>query len=129
VKDSKLWPWFSKYIRLRDSDSEGYCSCFTCGRVAFWKQMDCGHGLGRQHLAIKYNQKNNHAQCGKCNLDGGRQDIYKEKVNKLYGENTWATLEAMTRSRFKSSDFPIDQLASHFKSEVLKLLFEKGLKL
>ncbi len=129
MKDANLWKWFSLYIRLRDSDEHGYARCFTCGRIDYFRNLQCGHGLGRQHAAIKYNQKNNHAQCGRCNLDGGRQDIYKEKVNKLYGENTWATLEALTRSRFKSSDFPIEALAVHFKKEVYKLLIEKGLTL
>ena len=63
MRDDKLWIWFSRYIRLRDSDENGYCSCFTCGRINLWKYMDAGHGLGRQHLGIKYHEKNNVTNC------------------------------------------------------------------
>jgi hypothetical protein len=30
------WAWFSKYIRLKYSDTKGYCKCITCDKVAFW---------------------------------------------------------------------------------------------
>jgi hypothetical protein len=129
TKEEKLWVWFSKYIRLRDSDEYGYCRCFTCGRIDLWKYMDCGHGLGRQRKAIKFHEKNNHAQCGKCNLDGGRQDVYKEKVNKLYGPNTWDNLLLQTRKRFTWTDFEFEAMATYYKKEVYRLLIEKGLTL
>ena len=47
MRDDKLWKWFSIYIRLRDSDENGYGKCFTCGKIIFWKKGDCGHGIGR----------------------------------------------------------------------------------
>lgn len=128
MRDNKLWKIFSTYIRLRDSDENGFCRCITCGRVAFYKKMDCGHGLGRQHLGIKYNEKNNHAQCGNCNLDGGRQDVYKEEVNKRYGENTWALLELAKKQVCRWTDFEIYALTTHYKQEVKRLMAEKGLQ-
>jgi hypothetical protein len=129
MRDDKLWIWFSRYIRLRDSDENGFAKCFTCGRVMYWNKFDAGHGLGRQHLGIKYHEKNNHAQCGNCNLDGGRQDVYKEKVNKLYGENTWMNLELMKRKPVKWSGFEIEALTEHYKKEVHSLLKQKNLSL
>jgi len=36
---------FSKYIRLRDSDKNGYCKCVTCPKTGFWTKdgMQAGH--------------------------------------------------------------------------------------
>lgn len=127
MKDEKLWKQFSMYIRLRDSDENGFARCFTCGLIMFWNKFDCGHGLGRQHLGIKYNEKNNHAQCGKCNMDGGRQDVYKAKVNKIYGENTWDLLLLATKKVCRWTSFEIGALTTHYKQEVARLKKIKGL--
>lgn len=129
MRDDKLWIWFSRYIRLRDSNEDGYANCFTCGRLMFWNKFDCGHGLGRQHLGIKYHEKNNHAQCGNCNLDGGRQDVYKEEVNRRYGYQTWDLLILQMRRPCKWSGFEIEALTEHYKKEVHSLLKQKNLSL
>jgi len=80
--------------------------------------MDCGHGHGRQALPIKYHLWNNHAQCGHCNLDGGRQDMYKSAVNALYGANAWDILEALKRTRTKRfSAFECEHLTIYWTQE------------
>jgi hypothetical protein len=124
--DTKLWKVFSEYIRLRDSDDNGNCRCFTCGLIRPWKQMDCGHGIGRQHWATRYNEKNNHAQCKKCNgFEGGKREVYKERVNKLYGPQTWDLLELTSRKPAKQMDaFTIRHLTIYYSLKVkeMKLL-------
>jgi hypothetical protein len=130
MRDDKLWKWFSIYIRLRDSDDNGYCKCFTCGRVKFWREGDCGHGIGRQYLPTKYHEKNNHFQCKFCNgLDEGKKDVYKDEVNKRYGANTWISLELQKRQKFTWSGFEIEALTEHYKKEVHSLLKQKNLSL
>lgn len=120
--DKKLWPVFSEFIRLRDADENGMCSCFTCGLMRHWKQMDCGHGLGRQHKSTKYHEKNNHAQCKRCNgFEGGMRERYKENVDKKYGKGTWDLLEMMSRKPSKWGVFEIEQLIIYYKKEVEKL--------
>lgn len=129
ANDDNLWSVFSRYIRLRDSDGMGYCKCFTCSRVQFWKEMECGHGIGRQHMATKYDEKNNHAQCHKCNsLEDGREDIYMKAVDKKYGPGTWEQLElkAKTVCKMGANDFLI--LQGYFGAQVKLLLADKGLK-
>lgn len=120
--DKKLWPVFSEFIRLRDADENGMCSCFTCGLMRHWKQMDCGHGLGRQHKSTKYHEKNNHAQCKRCNgFEGGMRERYKENVDKKYGKGTWDLLEMMSRKPSKWGVFEIEQLIIYYRKEVQKL--------
>ncbi|RKY08530.1 MAG: recombinase, partial [Planctomycetota bacterium] len=58
-----VWDLFSQYIRLRDTQDDGYCYCCCCGLPRHWKRMDAGHFISRGHLYLRYNEKNVHAQC------------------------------------------------------------------
>jgi hypothetical protein len=119
MNDKKLWKVFSEYIRQRDADSNGMCSCFTCGLVRHWKQMDCGHGIGRQHWGTRYNEKNNHAQCKRCNgFEGGKREIYKQRVDARYGKGTWDLLELSSRKAKKWGQFEIDQMEKYYKEKL-----------
>ena len=64
----KLDAVFSKYIRLRDADTEGYCRCSTCGEVHHWTKIQAGHFISRKHYATRWNEDNVHAQCVACNV-------------------------------------------------------------
>lgn len=120
--DKKLWKAFSEYIRLRDADQNGFCRCFTCGLVRHWKQMDCGHGIGRQHWGTRYNEKNNHAQCKKCNgFEGGKREVYKVEMDKRYGAGTWDLMEAMAKKPSKVGQFEIDAMEKHYKELIKEL--------
>ncbi len=84
--------------------------------------MDCGHGHGRQHLNSKYDEKNNNAQCGKCQMDGGRQDVYKIEMDKKHGSGTWDLMEVKSRGVGKRfSAFENEHLTNHYLSEFEKL--------
>lgn len=129
MKDNKLWKVFSNYIRLRDANGEGYCTCITCGFTANWKRFDCGHGIPRQHQSTKYNEQNNHAQCKKCNgFEGGKREVYKEEVDKRYGSGTWSRLEILSRTTCKRGQFEIDVLTEHYKKLVAEMKASKDLK-
>lgn len=126
MTDKKLWKAFSEYIRLRDADENGICKCFTCGLRRHWKQMDAGHGLGRQHWGARYNEKNVHAQCKRCNgFEGGKRDVYKENVDKIYGHGTWAFMELACKRAKKLSQFEVDVLEKHYKAKSAELRNKK----
>jgi hypothetical protein len=128
MNDKKLWKAFSLYIRLRDTDENGYGSCITCGRVIHYTKGDCGHGIPRQHKATKYHEFNNFLQCKRCNgFEGGKREVYKEEVNRRYGDGTWEKLEVMSRSVCKRGQFEIDVMTTHYLKEVEKLKKMKGL--
>jgi hypothetical protein len=128
VNDKKLWKIFSQFIRLRDSNEEGVCFCFTCGRPTVWnKNTDCGHGIGRQHLSVKYSEQNNHAQCKNCNgFEGGKREVYKEKVDQIYGKGTWELLELRSKVKSNISQTDIDLMEKHYKGLVKNMLRQKG---
>lgn len=122
MTDKKLWKVFSLYIRRRDANEDGICKCFTCNYHAHYSKMDCGHGIPRQHWGTRYSEKNNHAQCKRCNgFEGGKREVYKNEVNKRYGEHTWDLLELASRKANKFSQFEIDALEKYYKAELVKL--------
>lgn len=126
--DKKLWKVFSEFIRLRDSDEKGFCKCFTCGRIKFWKDLDCGHGIGRQHKSTKYDEKNNQAQCKRCNgFEGGMREIFKQHMDKKYGTGTWDLMELKSKKPAKWSVFEYQALINYYAPEVEKMKKEKGL--
>lgn len=66
---AKLDRVFSEYIRLRDTaghTKDGYFRCISCGQIKPYSQADCGHYIGRQHMATRYNEINCNAQCRNC---------------------------------------------------------------
>jgi hypothetical protein len=97
--DKKLWKIFSIYIRKRDSDEDGYVYCFTCGVRKHWTEVDAGHFVTRSAKAIKYDEKNVHAQCKACNgFQGGMTYEYGKKLDERYGKGTAENLEAQRHS-------------------------------
>lgn len=117
-----LWPIFSKFIRLRDADANGYVKCFTCARRKHWKEGDAGHGIPRQHKATKYNEVNVQFQCKYCNgFQGGAREIFKENLDKKYGAGTWDKLQVASRQVCKHSKFEYDLMIDLYKSRITEL--------
>jgi hypothetical protein len=55
---------FSAYIRKRDADKDGYGKCVTCRK---WSLLEAGHFIPRQHISVRWDIRNVHGQCSRCN--------------------------------------------------------------
>lgn len=129
MSDAKLWKAFSQYIRLKHSDENGFCKCYTCGAVRHWKKIDCGHGIGRQHKATKFDEKNNRPQCKHCNgFEGGKREEFKKQMDLEHGPGTWELMELKARQTSKRGQFEFDALEKHYKKLVIELLKQKHLE-
>lgn len=130
MDDKKLWRIFSEFIRLRDSNENGFCRCFTCSAIRYYKNMDAGHGIARGNMATKFDEKNNHAQCKICNgpVGRGRPQIYKQEMDKKYGVGTWDEMQLKSRTVQKFGPFEIKAMELHYSEEVKRLKSEKNLK-
>jgi hypothetical protein len=115
---------FSKKIRLRDANLNGMCRCVSCGRMFSWKFMDNGHFISRRHMATRYYDKNNNAECVQCNREPNINHLenYKKGLIAKYGEGIIEELEALSRTTKKYSEFELIQLIEENKAEVKKLL-------
>lgn len=115
---AKLDNIFSQYIRLKYADKNGNVSCYTCGQIKNWKQMQNGHFVSRSHLATRFDEDNVRVQCVGCNVFGGGKPA--EFGLRLEEEHKGIVLKLMRKSQTITKDYPY--LA---KIEKYRLIVEK----
>ena len=122
---------FSIFIRLRDSNKQGYAKCCTCWRKKHWKKMDCGHYIKRQFLSTRWDERNCAIQCKSCNkFEQGAQDKHAEYIRKKYGQKVLDELEFKhsyeKRHKTKFYVFELQKIACKYKLKTEKLLKERS---
>lgn len=76
----------SLYVRQIWANDGGMASCYTCGKVAHWKNMHCGHFVSRQYLATRWDEDNLRVQCVGCNVFGnGKVFDFEERLVREIG--------------------------------------------
>jgi len=122
---AKLDRVFSEYIRLRDTEGhtkDGYFRCISCGQIKPYSQADCGHYIGRQHMATRYNEINCNAQCRFCNrFNEGLKGGYRQGLVQKYGEDKVLLLEASQRNTAKISGFEYEEMIKHYQQKTKEL--------
>jgi len=104
--------WFSLYIRKRDTP--GFC--VTCGAWIEFEDSDCGHFISRDRIATRWNDKNAHAQCRKCNrFQSGKQYEHGLKVDEKHGKGTAEMLLLKSKSPVNFSREEIKQMTKRFR--------------
>ena len=107
--DQKLWPVFSKFIRLRDSDEHGQGRCFSCDKSViihnedgfFNDMVSAGHyhKQGSNFRVLKYHERNVHVQCYDCNIKlDGNPEGYRKNLIIIYGAEVLDELESVKKS-------------------------------
>ena len=118
---------FSLYIRTRDSQEFNgtHFRCISCGRPLSIDQADCGHFINRQHMSLRFSELNCNAQCRKCNrFMEGNFSGYRQGLIKKIGEQKVILLEAQKNVTNKISNFELEILAKHYKSETKKFQYQ-----
>ena len=74
----------SRYVRMRWSDKNGNCKCYTCPTVLPWKQMQAGHYIKRSHLFLRWDaDRNIRPQCELCNCNKhGNLAVFAQTLEK-----------------------------------------------
>ena len=86
---------FSVYIRTKWTDSLGFVACYTCGREFHWKNLHCGHWIGRAKRLYRWDERNARPQCNYCNTYlYGNLRIYTMKLEKEIGRETCLEMES-----------------------------------
>lgn len=107
---------FHEYIRRRDADdSSGYCSCVSCNKPIHFTESDAGHFIGRQHLSTRWDERNVHSQCRKCNrFEYGRQYEYSLTI----GEELSQELLQKSRQIYKLTDSEYQEMFEEYKQKL-----------
>ena len=88
VKKSKDWRLkkkldvlVSEFVRRRDKGV-----CYTCGTRYDWRKMDAGHYIKRSCWRLRFDIRNIHTQCKRCNSYlHGNMDKYALHLIEDYG--------------------------------------------
>lgn len=109
---------FSRLIRLKWADSEGFVACYTSGKRLHYTQMQCGHFISRKHLGLRWNEDNARPQTeyDNCHLHGNlivfRQKLEEEKPGLV------DYLEEAARSVYKPTREELRELITNLRWKV-----------
>lgn len=110
---------FSKYIRLKDADDDGYVKCFTSGVVKYWKEIQAGHFQSRRHLNTRWDEMNVKPQTMAENMyNQGNQYTFGLNLDKLYGDGTADELVIKAQKLRKFDRLELEQMIRDYKEEV-----------
>jgi len=127
---NQVWKYFSRYIRLRDAiattKSFDSVQCITCNSYRHPKGMDAGHFVSRRHQSVLYDEKNVHAQCKPCNMEGGMQYQYGLVLEKRYGKNEVKRLMRGRNEIKKLTLKDLEELKELYKSKYKELTEKYG---
>jgi len=104
LKSTKLRAWkvFSEYIRKRDADRNGICTCITCGVKKHYSDMQAGHGMGGRMNSILFSPVLVNCQCKSCNIfRGGNYDEYHKVLLERHGEEGYYDLLRLKHGKDK----------------------------
>ena len=114
--EKKLDREFSYYIRRKDADEGGSVGCFTCNGLFFWKDLDCGHFIKRQHRSTRWREDNCKPQCRRDNhFMGGRQDDFAQGIIKEHGQQTFEELMQLKYQTFKVTRPYLEEMIEKYK--------------
>lgn len=115
---------FSIFIRTRDSkffDGKAFV-CPSCDQIKPYEQADCGHYVGRQHYATRWEPKNCMTQCRFCNrFNEGEKGQFRITLVKLHGEDEISRMEGMRRMGRKPKPFECVEILARIKSDLAAL--------
>lgn len=116
----KLDEIYSKYIRNKYADKDGYCTCVTCGVRKHWKEMQNGHYIPRTHNSTRWYDRNCHPQCVSCNVFmKGRMDEYALFLVWTYGQGILEELHKKKSEIFPIKTFWLEEQIQKYK-EIIK---------
>ena len=119
----KLDRVFSKYIRLRDRiDGGDFAYCCTCGRPKPLKEMDAGHFINRRHYGTRFDERNVHSQCRKCNrFEEGKLYEYGLFLKEKYGDDIIDRLNVAKKVN-KLDIFKVQAMLMCYKAKVKDMI-------
>ena len=117
----------SLYIRLRDSNENGFLTCCTCPSEIHYKDADAGHWLSRGNMSVRWDEHNIAGQCRKCNrMEYGEQDKFAEYIeNRWNGMTDWLLEQARIPQRFSISELKELLEAYKFKLKLVQSKLKK----
>jgi len=121
---------FSQYIRLRDSDENGYVTCYCeCGRVMYWTEAECMHFRDRDHMNTRFSEDACRAGCHDCNCrKDGNINAFGEHLERDRPGSVEA-LEEQARAPYRYDVPELKGMIAYYSKEVRQMKAKKPLKI
>ena len=94
---SRVCRFLQLYVRLVETDWNGYGKCCSCGNMNPWGNLQGGHfqPKGRNYNAAAFDRRNIHIQCDTCNTYlGGNPAGYSKYMNENYDSQVVDEIQA-----------------------------------
>lgn len=121
--------WFNRFIRLRDTDENGFGRCISCGKTTRFGDENyhaCHYYNTKNYGQIRYDEDNCHGGCKKCNryLYGNLIE-YRKMLLKKIGEERLRQLdlksEMCKKSYWKQDEFYYTDIISIYNKKCKEL--------
>ena len=120
--EKSLDRYFSLYIRLRDTDENGYFKCPTCGRVLPFEKADCSHYWSRSHKSTRWYEDNCCAECSYDNrMNSSHLDGLGRHLRKKLGEQKFEMLNWLHNQPYKLTEFELAELVKMYQKKIIEL--------
>ena len=120
--EKKLDRVFSEYIRRRDADEGGTAVCVTCGKLYFWRDIQAGHWVKRQHRALRWDERNVYPQCAAENLyKNGAMDEMAAHIIRKHGAETIDELLRLKKTSVKHTRADLETLIAETEKKIAAL--------
>jgi 5-methylcytosine-specific restriction endonuclease McrA len=114
----------SRYVRLKEANSNGIIQCYTCPKVAHYLKMQCSHFIPRTHLATRWLIDNLRPACKTCNETlHGNLEVYAKNLE-VERKGTVEYLNELKHTIEKPSKEELKQLLSEYQFK-LRLVEQK----
>lgn len=124
---AKACKYIQLYVRLLETDENGYGYCCSCGKLLTWRETQGGHfqPKGVNYNAACLEEENVHIQCATCNLyrQGNPAGYYKFMLDK-YGEDVIKEIEELSYEVYDIEE--VQELAQIYKQKCKDLAKTKN---
>jgi len=112
---------FSRFIRLRAANLDGFVECYTCGRPYHWKKIQCGHFMSRARYATRWHEDNCRPQCYGCNvMQQGRQYDFGLNLDRER-EGLAEEMHQLSLTTVKFATWELEEMLKDYKQKVKSL--------
>ena len=111
---------FSLYIRLKNADWRGNCTCYTCGKVSLYNEgMQCGHFISRSSSTLRFDENNVRVQCVGCNIfKSGNYIEYTLRMIKEKGKKFVEKLKERGRGTHQFTEKELQEIVDKYKQKI-----------
>lgn len=114
---------FSWYMRLRFSDEDGTCECYTCGKKDHWTRLQNGHFISRKHYKTRWRSDNCRPQCYGCNITrSGEQWLFGKRLDQEYGQGHTDKIYRLSRQKYQPTHEEYEKWIDYYESHVAAIL-------